>query len=157
MMQTFTTHSAEETFDLGRQLGMAIQATTVFLLEGDLGTGKTVFAKGIAAGLDIDPNDVNSPTFTLMSDYDGRMKLYHVDLYRLDDPQDALDHLGLGEAMMEDAVTVIEWAERLEGLICESGYRVTFRWIDDSTRRIQIDPLGEASEIALALPGETAS
>ncbi|MCS6804728.1 MAG: tRNA (adenosine(37)-N6)-threonylcarbamoyltransferase complex ATPase subunit type 1 TsaE [Acidobacteriota bacterium] len=156
-MQTFTTHSAEETFELGRQLGEAIEAATVFFLEGDLGTGKTTFAKGIAAGLGIDPNDVNSPTFTLMSDYDGRMKLYHVDLYRLDDPQHALDHIGLDEAMLETAVIVIEWAERLAGFTCEAGYRVCFQWIDDSTRRIEIEPLGDAPEVVLQFAGETNS
>lgn len=156
-MQTFITHSAEETFELGRQLAEALEATTVVFLEGDLGTGKTVFAKGIAAGLGIDPNDVSSPTFTLMSDYEGRMKLYHVDLYRLDDPRHVLDHLGLDEAMTEDAVIVIEWAERLEGLTCESGYHVTFEWIDDTTRRIQIESLSAAQDVMLQLAGEADS
>jgi len=140
--QTVITKSPEETFELARQMAERIQSTTIFLLEGDLGSGKTVFAKGIAAGLDIDPRDVNSPTFTLVSDYTGRMKLYHVDLYRLDNPRDAFDHLGLGDMISEHAVTVVEWAEKLESARLGEGFRVRFRWIDEMTREISIEPAG---------------
>jgi len=143
-MQTITTRSAEETFDLGRQMAESIQSKTVFLLEGDLGSGKTTFAKGVAAGLDIDPRDVISPTFTLMADYEGRLRLYHVDLYRLDNPQDAFDHLGLGDVLSEEAVTIIEWAEKLQDLTIEVGYWVRFKWIDETTREISIESIGDA-------------
>lgn len=142
-MQTVITTSPEETFELGRQMAEAIQSKMIFLLEGDLGSGKTTFAKGIAAGLDIDPRDVRSPSFTLVSEHQGRMKLYHVDLFRLDNPQDALDHLGLAEVTSEDAVTVIEWAEKLEDLTYEVGYRVKFKWIDEARREISIEPIGD--------------
>jgi tRNA threonylcarbamoyladenosine biosynthesis protein TsaE len=143
--QTVITKSPAETFELARQMAESIQSKTVFLLEGDLGSGKTTFAKGIAAGLDIDPRDVNSPTFTLVSDYQGRMKLYHVDLYRLDNPQDAFDHLGLGDIANEDAVTVIEWAEKLEGFTFDVGHWVKFKWIDEMRREITIEPIGDSS------------
>ncbi|MBI3952282.1 MAG: tRNA (adenosine(37)-N6)-threonylcarbamoyltransferase complex ATPase subunit type 1 TsaE [Acidobacteria bacterium] len=146
-MQTVITTSAEETFELGRRLSEPIQSQAVFLLEGDLGSGKTTFAKGVAAGLDIDPRDVNSPTFTLVSEHEGRLKLYHVDLYRLDNPQDALDHLGLAEALNEDAVTLIEWAEKLEDLTFEVGYWIRFKWIDETTRQISIEPIGNAPSL----------
>ena len=77
----FITHSAEETFELAYDIGESLVTSTVFLLRGDLGAGKTVFAKGIAAGLDIDPAEVNSPTFTLVNAHTGRLRLYHLDLY----------------------------------------------------------------------------
>jgi tRNA threonylcarbamoyladenosine biosynthesis protein TsaE len=147
-MQTVTTTSPEATFDLGRQMAESIQSKTVFLLEGDLGSGKTTFAKGVAAGLEIDPRDVISPTFTLMADYEGRMKLYHVDLYRIDHPQDVFDHLGLGDVMNEEAVAIIEWAEKLEDFPVEAGYWIRFQWIDEATREITIEPIGDAT-----LPG----
>ncbi len=108
MTQTIITKSSDDTFELGRQMAEPLQSRTVFLLEGDLGSGKTTFTKGVAAGLEIDPRDVHSPTFTLVSEHEGRLKLYHIDLYRLDDPRDAFDHLGLDEAMSDEAVTVIE-------------------------------------------------
>ena len=76
----FITHSAEETFELAYGIGESLTTSIVFLLQGDLGAGKTVFAKGIAAGLDIDPAEVNSPTFTLVNAHAGRMRLYHLDL-----------------------------------------------------------------------------
>ena len=78
------TRSAEETFELGRKVGLAINGRAVVLLSGDLGAGKTIFAKGLAAGLEIDPADVTSPSFTLVNSYEGRLRMYHIDLYRLD-------------------------------------------------------------------------
>jgi tRNA threonylcarbamoyladenosine biosynthesis protein TsaE len=140
-MQTVISTSAEETFELGRALAGPLQAKAVFLLEGDLGSGKTTFTKGVAAGLDIDPREITSPTFTLVAEHEGRLTLYHIDLYRIDEPQDILDHLGLGEIVQEDAVTVIEWAEKLEGISIDSGYRVTFKWLDETTREVTVEQL----------------
>lgn len=108
----FVTHSAEETFELARSIGEQLKGGEVFLLKGDLGAGKTVFAKGVAAGLGIDTADVTSPTFTLINSHLGRLRFYHVDLYRLETgiPRE----LGLQDIFeTEDAVTVVEWAERL--------------------------------------------
>ena len=113
LTKTFLTKSAEETFELAYSIGEAITEPTVFLLEGDLGAGKTVFAKGIAAGLDIDPAEVNSPTFTLVNEHEGRMRLYHLDLYRIEGGADELRELGLEEMLNEpNAVVMIEWPER---------------------------------------------
>jgi tRNA threonylcarbamoyladenosine biosynthesis protein TsaE len=135
----FITRSAEETFGLGRRVGEQLGGRAVLLLRGDLGAGKTVFAKGLAEGLDIDPADVTSPSFTLINIYDGRFRLYHVDLYRLEDG--ASVELGLEEILDERAaVTVIEWAERL-GFVPEGAIHVEILYLSDSERRINIQHL----------------
>ena len=132
----FNTHSADETFDLGSQLGVQLARRAVLLLKGDLGAGKTVFAKGIAAGLDIDPSEVTSPSFTLINVHEGRLRLYHVDLYRLESAA-RLD-LGLDEILEDEkGVVVIEWAERL-GYVPEGAVEVELSYVSDSERRILI-------------------
>jgi len=138
----FITHSAEETFELAYQIGEGITDSTVFLLKGDLGAGKTVFAKGIAAGLDIDPAEVNSPTFTIVNQHDGRMRMYHLDLYRIEGGADELRELGLEEMLNEKtAVVVIEWPERLGELTISNAYRVQI-----------VDGTGDDRRISLAKP-----
>jgi tRNA threonylcarbamoyladenosine biosynthesis protein TsaE len=134
----FVTRSAEETFDLAERVGGRLDERAVFLLSGDLGAGKTVFAKGLAAGLGIDPAEVTSPSFTLINEYAGRLRLYHIDLYRLD--SGACRELGLEEIFADErAVTVIEWAERLDGLPA-GATRVSIEYVSDSERRILIEP-----------------
>jgi tRNA threonylcarbamoyladenosine biosynthesis protein TsaE len=135
----FLTHSAEETFELAYQIAESIQATTVFLLDGDLGAGKTVFAKGLAAGAGIDPADVTSPTFTLINHYESRLKLYHLDLYRLGGDELELQSLGISEMCAEEgALIVIEWPERLGRVRLPNAYLVKI--IDDGgeSRRLSI-------------------
>lgn len=135
----FITHSAEETFDLAARTGAQLSARTVFLLSGDLGAGKTVFAKGLAAGLEIDPAEVTSPSFTLINEYAGRLRLYHIDLYRLD--RGACRELGLEEIFAdEQAVTVIEWAERLDD-VPAGAIRIIIEYVSDTERRIHIEPV----------------
>lgn len=135
----FVTHSAEETFELAYQIGESLSDSTVFLLEGDLGAGKTVFAKGIAAGLNIDPADVNSPTFTLVNAHEGRMRLYHLDLYRLEGEVEEIYALGLDEMLNEDnAVVLIEWAERLGAYAIPNAKRVQIEDAGEDARRIVI-------------------
>jgi tRNA threonylcarbamoyladenosine biosynthesis protein TsaE len=135
----FITHAAEETFELAYSIGEALDHSAVFLLQGDLGAGKTVFAKGIAAGLDIDPVDVNSPTFTLVNAHAGRLKLYHLDLYRLGGSADELYEIGLDEMLNEpNAVVVIEWPERLGGFRLREAYLVQLTDDGIEERRIQI-------------------
>lgn len=108
------THSAEETFDLGKQIGAKLSGGEILLLHGPLGAGKTVFVKGVAAALNIDPKDVTSPSFTLVNPYAGRLPLFHIDLYRLDEGASAAHGVDLEELLAnERAVVVIEWAERL--------------------------------------------
>jgi tRNA threonylcarbamoyladenosine biosynthesis protein TsaE len=137
----FITRSAEETFELAYGIGESLTASTVFLLQGDLGAGKTVFAKGIAAGLEIDPAEVNSPTFTLVNAHAGRMRLYHLDLYRLSGSIDEVREIGLGEMLSEpNAVVLIEWPERLGDWEIRDAYAVSLRDDGAETRRIEIRP-----------------
>jgi len=109
---TITTHSESETAATGRRLAATLDAGDVVLLYGDLGAGKTAFVKGLAEGLGVAREEVSSPTFTLVQEYrGGRLTLFHVDLYRLDDPRE-LDDLGLDE-IADEGVLAIEWAEKL--------------------------------------------
>jgi tRNA threonylcarbamoyladenosine biosynthesis protein TsaE len=133
----FVTHSAEETFELAYEIGERLTASAVFLLEGDLGAGKTVFAKGIAAGLDIDPAEVNSPTFTLVNIHEGRMRLCHLDLYRLEGELEEIYALGLDEMLSEkNTVVLIEWSERLGAYAIPNATRVQIIDEGDDTRRV---------------------
>lgn len=134
----FITRSPEETFDFAEKIGAQIDSATIFLLTGDLGAGKTLFAKGLASGLDIDPADVTSPTFTLINRYEGRLRMYHIDLYRLD--EGAGYDLGLEEIFEESAITLIEWAERL-GYVPAAAIKVEIEYVADSERKIKISPL----------------
>jgi tRNA threonylcarbamoyladenosine biosynthesis protein TsaE len=135
----FVTHSAEETFELAYAIGESLSESATFLLQGDLGAGKTVFAKGLAAGLDIDPAEVNSPTFTLVNAHTGRMKFYHLDLYRLAGSTDEVYELGLEEMLDEpDAVVVIEWPERLGSFAVPDAYRALIADGGGDERRIEI-------------------
>lgn len=105
--------SLDETLALGRRIGAVATPGTVIALVGELGAGKTQLAKGIAAGLGV-AGVVNSPTFVLMNEHVGRLRLYHVDAYRLGDPEEALA-AGLLDDRQAGGVTVIEWADRLDG------------------------------------------
>jgi len=135
----FITRSADETFELAYSIGEMIGEPTVFLLQGDLGAGKTVFAKGIAAGLEIDPADVNSPTFTLVNQHEGRMRMHHLDLYRLEGGAEEVRAIGLEEVLSEDAVVVIEWPERLGRLAIAASYAVSIVDLGGEKRKISID------------------
>ncbi|HLG13035.1 MAG TPA: tRNA (adenosine(37)-N6)-threonylcarbamoyltransferase complex ATPase subunit type 1 TsaE [Blastocatellia bacterium] len=130
----FITRSAEDTFALARRIGERLEGRAIFLLTGDLGAGKTVFAKGLAAGLGIDPAEVTSPSYTLTNIHEGRRRMYHVDLYRLE----SADGIGLDEILEEEnAVVVVEWAERLDRAPPDS-IRVKLEYLSNSERRISI-------------------
>jgi len=110
----WTSRDPRETFDLGKHLGAQLRGGEILLLDGPLGAGKTIFVKGLAAGLDVDADEVTSPSFTLVNPYDGRLPLFHIDLYRLDTGASAAHAVDLDELVAnEQAVVVIEWAERL--------------------------------------------
>jgi tRNA threonylcarbamoyladenosine biosynthesis protein TsaE len=110
---TLTSHAPHETRALGAALGRAAAPGTVLALIGPLGAGKTQLAKGVAEGLGV-RSVVNSPTFVLMNEHQGRLRLFHIDAYRLDDPEEALA-AGLLDEREVDGVTVVEWADRLDG------------------------------------------
>ena len=112
MIRQFTTGSEEETRERAARLAAELGPGAVLLLSGDLGAGKTAFVRGLAAGLGIDPDEVTSPTFTLVHEYaGGRLPLLHVDLYRLERAD--LDDIGLDPDAASGGVVAVEWAERL--------------------------------------------
>lgn len=118
------TNSAEETFELGRKMGEEAKPGLVICLDGDLGTGKTVFTKGFAKGLGID-EPVVSPTFTVLQIYEeGRLPLYHFDVYRIDDPYE-MEEIGYRDYFYGDGVTIIEWSELIEELIPSDAVRIS--------------------------------
>ncbi len=110
-MPTFLTNSEAETAQAAAELATGLEPGDVLLLFGDLGAGKTAFVRGLAGGLGADPEEVSSPTFTLIQEYVGRVRLYHVDLYRID-AREAED-LGLEELAEGPGVVAIEWAEKV--------------------------------------------
>ena len=141
------TQSETETHGLARELSLTLKAGDVLLLSGDLGSGKTTFVRGLAEGLGIDPDDVSSPTFTLLHEYrGGRLTLYHADLYRLDTT--ATDDLGLEETGVRDGVLAIEWPDRLSHDI-RGATVVRLEVVDDALRRITIEPPIPSGSLAL--------
>jgi tRNA threonylcarbamoyladenosine biosynthesis protein TsaE len=135
---------AAETFSLGHQVGAQLTGGEVLLLSGPLGAGKTVFVKGIADSLGLDPSDVTSPTFTLVNPHLGRLTLYHIDLYRLDEGASAAQAVDLDELLVdEEAVLVVEWAERLGRYpLPGSVWRIVISGDGDDPRSISIHLAG---------------
>ena len=131
-----TTSAAAETVALGQRLGALASAGDLICLWGDLGAGKTQLAKGIALGLGIS-DTVNSPTFVLMSEYAGRLPLFHVDLYRLADAADALAG-GVVDERQTDGVTVVEWPDRMGPVLPAARLDVRIDGTGDEPRRIEL-------------------
>jgi len=132
--------SQAETFAVGERLGQMLAGGEVILLNGPLGAGKTVLVKGLAHALGVDDEDVTSPSFTLVNPHPGRLLLYHIDLYRLDEGATAAHAVDLDEILTdENAVVVIEWAERLGRYpLPESVCRISIAGDGDEPRRISI-------------------
>jgi len=138
-MATFISHNPAETESLGEKFGRAAERGRVVALSGDLGAGKTQFVKGLARGLGISAR-VHSPTFTLVNEYGGgRLKLFHLDLYRLETPAQILS-AGIGEFLQPDGMSVIEWAERLKPE--EKWIFVKIEILNESERKIIYDDFG---------------
>ncbi|MCR2823578.1 tRNA (adenosine(37)-N6)-threonylcarbamoyltransferase complex ATPase subunit type 1 TsaE [Lederbergia panacisoli] len=127
----FTSNRPEDTYEIAKNLGKLLKKNDIILLEGDLGAGKTTFTKGLAAGLEIQKN-VNSPTFTIIKEYNGRLPLYHMDVYRVGD---AFEDLGIDEYFYNDGVTVIEWAHIIEEQL-PSEHLSIFIFRDGQDKRI---------------------
>jgi tRNA threonylcarbamoyladenosine biosynthesis protein TsaE len=133
--KTFISNSKEETIDFGDAIGRIASEGDVLLLRGPLGVGKTCLTKGVARGLGID-RVVQSPTFMLIREYQGRLPLYHMDLYRLVFKE--IDELGLDEYLYGNGVCVIEWAENGEGLMPPDAIVISIEYIDDNRRKITV-------------------
>jgi len=132
-VSVFETHSEQETIELGRRIARELPSRAVVLLIGNLGAGKTTLAKGIVSGLNsAQPEEVSSPTFTLIHEH-GRV--YHIDLYRLDRPEQAAT-LGLDEIFDRDAVVLIEWGERFPQLIPADHFEIRLRALDEDRREL---------------------
>lgn len=122
-MTVYESFSEEMTFEIGKKLGEKADKGEIICLEGDLGVGKTVFTKGFAEGLNIEDN-IDSPTFTIVQEYtEGRIPLYHFDVYRIGDISE-MDEIGYEDYFFGEGVCLIEWASRIEELIPESAIHI---------------------------------
>ena len=140
----WTSRSPEETFEAGRRVGERLAGGEILLLGGPLGAGKTVFVKGLAAGLGLDPAEVSSPSFTLVNRHpEGRLLLYHIDLYRLDEGATAAHAVDLDELLADErAIIVIEWAERMGRYpLPQPVWRVSIEGDGEEPRRIRVTPV----------------
>jgi tRNA threonylcarbamoyladenosine biosynthesis protein TsaE len=133
----FVTNSEAETFELGVKLGSQMKPGTVISLNGDLGAGKTHFTKGIAIGLGID-DYITSPSFTIVNEYEGKTKLFHFDVYRIEDLGEMYE-IGFEEYLYGDGVCVVEWGNIVKELLPKDTVTINISRIDDNTREIVID------------------
>lgn len=136
-----TSHSPEQTQELGRRIGELALPGDVFLLSGELGAGKTCLTQGIAWGLDINEYTL-SPTFVIMRELYGRLPLYHIDLYRLDRIEESLD-LGLDDYLYGHGVCVIEWAEKALSILPTEHLLIKIGYLSDTERSFQFKPSGQ--------------
>ncbi len=141
----FECGSQEATVELGRRIGQNLAAGDVVALWGDLGAGKTLMTRAMTLGLGVpERTPVTSPTFTFINEYEGRLHIYHLDLYRLSDLTE-LDTLPWMEALYGTGVSIIEWPERLGTLIPEERWDLHLKITSDETRTITIEALGKAN------------
>ncbi len=138
-----TTQSVDETQKLGQKIGTLLEYPLIIGLVGDLGSGKTAFVQGLAAGLDVSADCyITSPTFTLINEYPGRLPLFHVDLYRLETVND-LEDIGLDELLCDRAVIAIEWADKLSVDLSNEYLSVRFQIIDENCRKVKMIGYGQ--------------
>jgi tRNA threonylcarbamoyladenosine biosynthesis protein TsaE len=136
----FISTSPEATYNFGHEVGARLEGGEILLLSGPLGAGKTIFVKGICAALGIAEDDVTSPSFTLVNPYTGRLQLYHLDLYRLDEGASAAHAVDLDDLLADEkSVIVIEWAERMGSYPLPGNvWRVAISGDGDDPRKIEI-------------------
>jgi tRNA threonylcarbamoyladenosine biosynthesis protein TsaE len=149
----FETHSSEETIAVGRKLAELLVPPKFLILRGDLGAGKTTLVKGIAEALDAaDADEVTSPTFTLIHEYEGIRKangtrtpvrLYHLDLYRIDSERQ-LATLGLDDLQRQDSIVLVEWGDKFPSVVKRSQGEIVMKSADGNTRRITLNLKGDA-------------
>jgi tRNA threonylcarbamoyladenosine biosynthesis protein TsaE len=144
-----TSRNPEETFLIGKIIGRNLIESDVVGLVGDLGAGKTCLTQGIARGLGVpDEYQITSPSFTLINEYQGRMMLYHFDLYRLSRASE-MDDMGYEEYLFGQGVSVIEWADKVKGILPDDTLFVLINYIDENERNIMIS--GQEKKIAIIM------
>ena len=141
-------NSPEETQGIGKIIGKYAKPGDIYLLVAGLGSGKTTLTQGVLWGLGVD-EFARSPTFVLVTEYEGRLPMYHMDLYRLDNINDIAD-LGMDEYFDKGGITVIEWAEKAEGLLPESSLTVSIKVLDETRRRLVFEYSDERYKDAIA-------
>jgi len=137
--KTVITGSARETRNLGREIGRSLKPGAVIFLYGDLGSGKTVFTKGLCRGLGV-KETVTSPSFVIVTEYRGRLPVTHIDLYRLDN--NAAGQIPIAEYYNEPGLTIIEWAERLSVLPRVKGLKISIKILMENSREFTIEVFG---------------
>ena len=140
-MKATTTASPEATQGLGRKLGELAQPGDIFLLSGELGSGKTCLTQGIAWGLGIE-GYATSPSFVVMNQYQGRLPLYHIDLYRLENVAEVMD-LGLDDYLYGQGVCVVEWADRAPQAFPSEHLQINISYVSETSRRFELKPGGK--------------
>ncbi|WNS75945.1 tRNA (adenosine(37)-N6)-threonylcarbamoyltransferase complex ATPase subunit type 1 TsaE [Bacillus sp. DTU_2020_1000418_1_SI_GHA_SEK_038] len=138
----FISKHPDDTMEFSKRLANLLQPGDVIALEGDLGAGKTTFTKGLAIGLEINRN-VNSPTFTIIKEYQGRLPLYHMDVYRV---EDSFEDLGFDEYFEGDGVTVVEWAHLIESQLPNELLTINLFLGENGSRRFVLEPKGKRYE-----------
>ena len=136
-MQKIISHSHEETIKIGEQIGKKLNKGAIVTLTGPLGAGKTVIIKGIAKSLDIN-DEITSPSFTIVSQYNGRVKLYHIDLYRIENILE-IEELGFEEILYSDGITVIEWGEKAKPLLPKETIIISITIGQNQEREISLN------------------
>ncbi len=142
MNYKITTHSEEETIELAENFESEKFPNMIICLDGDLGSGKTLFTKGIAASLGIEEN-ITSPTFTIVKEYEGELPLYHMDVYRLDGNTDGV---GIEEYFHKGGVVVIEWANMIKDILPEERLDIKIKTMGENKRLLIITPYGKKYE-----------
>ncbi len=143
MEYKYTSKDESDTLELAQNIESEKFPNMVICLNGELGSGKTVFVKGFASSLGLSEN-ITSPTFNIVKEYpNGELPLYHIDAYRLEDKK---DNIGISDYFNKDGVTIIEWAELIEDLLPEERLDIEFRLIDENTRVLILRPYGKLYE-----------
>jgi tRNA threonylcarbamoyladenosine biosynthesis protein TsaE len=157
----FVTHSSAETIEAGRKLAQLLAPPAFLILRGDLGAGKTTLVKGIAEAFDAaEADEVTSPTFTLIHEYEGTreengkrrpVKLYHLDLYRIDSERQ-LDSLGLDDLQTDDSIVLVEWGEKFPSVVKRSQGEIVMTSLEGDKRRIALKLKTEPAALASKIP-----
>ena len=142
MQYKITTYDENDTIELAQNIESEKFANMVICLEGDLGSGKTVFAKAFARALGITDN-ITSPTFNIIKEYQGDMKLFHMDVYRLSDMK---QDIGIEEYFTKRGITIIEWSDLIEDILPKNRLRIRIKMVDENTRQFVITPYGSKYE-----------